>query len=579
MSELTHALFPKKVKAKRERNISIDILPMAEEFCSELEKQGIIERLKQVSQLGMIHVNKRSEKSRYDYIMLQLYYHQLIRINIQKRLEFTYSKRIKQNSFLTDNELEGINLTEFTIGEAIQILAFAYNMGHFFNTFVASRAVVVLSNTNPTFRNLFKNSIKNERCREAAEDLLKSQNYQRIHLLHSLLALEHCDETKTSVRIAKELILAYLNMDMLPKDSGLHYCFKLFRKVRTLAFITYDLNISGVPFSFNAEDDDAVVSFFDEYLAEYNSNELANGLVTALTKLLSDSVYDNPETTICMTQIAKTMARSFQFTEHWTDYYNECWLNPDSIMNRKYTRRIDFRKPTLKISFSETNQDYARSLYTVLDKAEHVRAGYYIRHNGVFTLLAAIQKGCNENKKIAFRILKAVTSYLQEMNTDICDPNYILAVKFFLYYLFNERSLSINPVLDEKKCVICTRGHQSRKIELRKMLNNGTADARHEVEAMIDFLDDDSKNDVAILVFGSTVVLDDSNQDIAEFDGIVVFPNRKQEQIVLLEAKNTRRKPFKGRRCLIEKLEKLGIQYSEEDVIVFGHDAYFKITI
>lgn len=39
---------------------------------------GIINRVKEIPQLGVIKVAKRLAKTRYDYIMLQLYLHQMI---------------------------------------------------------------------------------------------------------------------------------------------------------------------------------------------------------------------------------------------------------------------------------------------------------------------------------------------------------------------------------------------------------------------------------------------------------------------------------------------------------------------
>lgn len=51
-----------------------------------------------------------------------------------------------------------------------------------------------------------------------------------------------------------------------------------------------------------------------------------------------------------------------------------------------------------------------------------------------------------------------------------------------------------------------------------------------------------------------------------EYDGIIIFPNRKEKQIVFLEAKNGRRNNGQAEKCLSDKLNDSNIFYLEEDI-------------
>ena len=79
MSIIKHNLLPAQKPRKYTLDAEIDLYPYATELYSELESIGIIERIKSIQQLGVIKVPKKFQKTRYDYVMLQLYVHQLIK--------------------------------------------------------------------------------------------------------------------------------------------------------------------------------------------------------------------------------------------------------------------------------------------------------------------------------------------------------------------------------------------------------------------------------------------------------------------------------------------------------------------
>ncbi len=98
--DINYNLLPSQKRRKQSLKITVDLFPLAEELFEELNKIGAIDRLKHVNQLGMINVPRELKKSRYDYVVLQLYLHQIIRENIQDCLEFRYSNRLKISDLL-----------------------------------------------------------------------------------------------------------------------------------------------------------------------------------------------------------------------------------------------------------------------------------------------------------------------------------------------------------------------------------------------------------------------------------------------------------------------------------------------
>jgi len=158
----------------------------------------------------------------------------------------------------------------------------------------------------------------------------------------------------------------------------------------------------------------------------------------------------------------------------------------------------------------------------------------------------------------------------------------LLALKFFLFYFCGERPIVIKPTIDNKICVLCNRGKKQRTKAIQTLLNNkiGNSNQRHEVDHLYYCLQQDVVNDTTLSVPGSIVVYDNKrvNQPLCEFDGIIVFPMRKQGQLVLLEAKNTMQSA-RASNCLGQKLQKLKIGYENVNMVKHEQDVSMQINI
>ena len=61
---ISHDLLPAQKRRKQNLKVNIDVYQYATELFEELNALGIVERMKDIPQLGVIKVTKRLEKSR-----------------------------------------------------------------------------------------------------------------------------------------------------------------------------------------------------------------------------------------------------------------------------------------------------------------------------------------------------------------------------------------------------------------------------------------------------------------------------------------------------------------------------------
>jgi len=587
MRIIKHDLLPAQKVRKHNLNVEIDLYPYATELYDELNSLGIIDRIKAIPQLGVIKVSKKLQKTRYDYVMLQLYLHQLIKKNLQGQLQLTYNNPVKAYEFRKEFKYISKNKKP-TMGDMLQLLTIVYNIGHFYNTFTASRAVTMMAASDHTFYNLIC-SREDVRYRETATKILSEQNYQRMHLLNSLLILEKCDQTKQSIILAKEILYAYINEGELDDSSKLHYVFSIFRSVRTVSYMAYDLQIADTPLTIDLCNEKGMLIILKELLSEYNNTVPSRRLVESISKLLDDTVYNKSSNAICYYRISRKIVAILQKEPDFTkkDFYEKYFISEDSVFNKSYAHKRDYiQTQILKLTFQFEDRHISEKLLADLEKINNTRVGYYDRHSGEKTILVSVKSNCDKHSKIvaAFKTLKCAISGLRKIeNSNTSDRRYLLCTKFFLFYLFNENPVVIKPTIDEKKCVLCTRGKNSRVAEIQNLIkdSSATADELHESEFMIKCLQSDFTNDTSISVPSSIVVYQKNavRRKLCELDGIIIHPMRKKEQVIFLEAKNRSSKPTCAKNCLKEKFDKLQINYTSDNIKTSIYDAMMKYTI
>ena len=586
--EIKYDLLPKQKTRKHNLGVEIDLYPYATELYQELDSIGIIDRIKEIPQLGVIKVKKKLAKTRFDYVMLQLYLHKLIKSNLQGDLRFTYNNYINAKEFRQDYSYTD-NKSKPSMGDIFQLLTIVYNIGHFYNTFTASRAITMLSEENNTFYDLVTNACSDDRYQNAAKKILNNKNYQRLHLLNSILILEQCDKSKQSISIALEILYSYINEQSLPEESKLKYAFTVFRSVRTVSYMAYDLQIAETPLTIDLCNEKAMLLLLKELLSMYNDNQSSNHLVNSVTKLLDDTVYNENSNAICYYKISRKMVSLITRKPSYValNYYNDLFIKKDSILNRNYTHKRDYvQSQILKLTFTSDERLVSEELLSDLEKINNTRVGYYDRHSGEQTILVSIKNSCDSATKryAAYKTLKCAINYLRRISyIDPYDPRFLLVAKFFLFYLFDENPVVIKPTISRDTCVICTRGKKTRIRAIQNLLKSsiGNEDENHEVEFLLSQISDDSINDTTITIPASIVVYQKNavGRKLNEFDGIIIHPMRKEKQVIFLEAKNRDRKPSFGKNCLMEKFDNFSFKYVADDVMIVDFDAYWKYSI
>lgn len=578
MKHITEDIFKRQDRAKRHTPIEFDLYQLSEELYNELDNINIIDRLKLVPQLGSIPVNHNLLKSRYDYVMLQIWLHKKAHDLINESLEFSYASTMHKEDFIPSFPFPD-EYKKTTIEEFIQVFSLVYNIGHCYNTFMSSRAMIfALKQSTITF-NTFVSLFRDARSAQLLRILIDKEDYHHFHLVNSILVLEHCNSELFSVRIAKELIFAYQGLTNC--SLKLKYVFNLFQKIRDLSITTFDLQLDHTPFRIRVTNDNSLKHFYKEYLARYNDNGKAIQIVNSMTKLLSTFIYDEEKRSIKTFYIAKGIGRKI-IEQGINDYYNNLFLNPDSPINKKPTSSLRIDSNCLKLTFDADEHDVAIALFNKLDHMDHVRATIYNRHDGHFTLVSSVNMAQLSNIPLQLRILKTTISFLRKIESiKYEDIRYLIAAKYFLSHFLSNRIIRINPTGNNNHiCVYCLKGFANKRNILNQhIMSYNDPGERHEVEHMINFLQNDTKKDISILIPASIVVLDvNGGKTDVEFDGFIIHPYRKEHQVVFLEAKVSRA-AGNAVKELKQKLLKLGFAILPADIIRSGNDAHYIYNI
>ena len=238
------------------------------------------------------------------------------------------------------------------------------------------------------------------------------------------------------------------------------------------------------------------------------------------------------------------------------------------------------------MTFTVDQRRISEPLLFDLEKINNTRVGYYDRHFGEQTILISIKDACNADVKryAAYKVLKCTVNYLRKIpEISLYDSRILLTVKFFLFYLFDENPVVIKPTISKDICVVCTRGKNKRIKEVQSLLqsSSGNEDENHEVEFLLSRIVNDSVNDTTITIPASVIVYQKNaaGRKLSEFDGLIIYPMRKSNQVIFLEAKNRDKKPSFGKRCLIEKFKKFTFEYVPDSIEVVDHDAFWKCSI
>lgn len=592
-------IFKQVKNAGKRKYGKIDLFPYATNLYDVLDSRGIVEEIKNTALLGSITARKSNNYSRFDYIMMQLYIYQFVKKHLNDDLELSLGNKVQFKEF--ENRVVELSETDFekipSIADVLQLLSIIYNMGHFKNTFTSSRAMMNTIKSDEILLENFLLNFEYEKHKEIARNIIDYNNYHRFHLLNSLLMLCNIENNNKIVSFSINILIEYL-MPTDKQSQKIQYIFRLFKSIREISFVTLDLSIAPVPIYIDIYNDNHLKVLLKERLSTFNNKKQITNLFQGLSKLLQDTVYNEEVNVLIQYDISRRMTQNASKHSEvkavmkldYLEFVKSNSNNAIDIFNKKYSKSMNFDEGNiLKISFKHEKQDEIETLIRNLNKISFVKAGWYFRINeDKVTLLVAIKKKCKTKKQVAFKIARLILNFLyNSQNKDQnehCHNEILLTIKYLLFYMFNEHRVILDGKLDSETCVLLDRGYNQRVKSIEKLLKktvNENLDDIHEVRVLKEILKSDKKNDIGVTVCSSIVVKDnkDYSKKKVEFDGLILFPNRKDAQVIFVESKNTKEQPAFSKKCLMEKLKKLEIKYTEENMEIFGMNCKYKYNI
>ncbi|OWZ83222.1 hypothetical protein [Natranaerobius trueperi] len=582
----------------KSKKVKINLFPLATDLFSILKEEGLIEELNNTPLLGNITVRKKDSYTRYDYVMMQQYMYLFVKKKLNSELMLSLGNKVKCKEFT--NGIFDIKNSDFkkvpTIADILQILALIYNIGHFKNTFTSSRAAINAIKSDEKLYESFLCNFEFDLHKNIARQIIESNNYYRFHLLNSLLILLSIGRDQLTIKFAINILSEYLTKERSGSEK-LEYIFKLFVIIREVSFVTYDLSIAPVPIYIDIHNDKYLETLLMERLSGYNEEKQISNLFKGLNKLLQDNVYNEESNAIIQFDIVQRMTRNIMKHEKTKELFSSSYQEfingkEDSyaIFNKKYSKRNDFEVSNiLKLSFSDEKQSEIIQLIKRLNSTNFVKvAWYYSMSEERIIMLVAIKAKCNQKQKVAFKVIRVILNFLNRLKTSDQENTYhdqvLLTTKFFLYYLFNEHKILLEGGLDKNVCVTLDQGKRKRSKSLKRLLTSypeSHQDNIHEIKVIKSILDSDNNNDLGLTVCSSIVVKDqkDLTRKKAEFDGLILYPNRNEEQIIFVESKNTNRQPSQSKNCLKEKFITLAIPYVEEYIVSQGMNSIYKYSV
>ena len=560
-------------------NVNVKLFAYAASLYNELCRIGIIDRMKEIRQLGAIQIKKKYIKTRYDYTMLQLYYHQLAYRNLNTELQFSYGNTVKGKDF--SNAINFDCEKSPSIYDIVQMFTIIYNAGHFYPTFVASRAAIQVALDNDAFREMLRNSSSDPRFSAIVARLINDRDYHKFHLLNSLLILDGCNQDVAAISICRELIYAFFGDHKTKKEA---YIFGLIKIIRDISYISFDLQIAHSALRIDLNNDAAILELLKERIIEYNNSAPAHNLIVSIKKILDDTVYNENSNALVLYEVTRSIVRKIESNINWEgkSYFQDFFIDKKSALNIRMPQRKKFyERNILKLTFGSDELRYADQLIDALEHMRYVQVGFYNRDNGARTVIVAIAKKCYDKTKAAFATLRKTVSILRSMPTsDTYDDRYLLIAKFFLFFLFCQNRVKLKPTVNDK-CMFCCRGHKQRINIMHNWITvqDASLDSKHECSVMLAVFEKDGRNDTVLALPCSVLIMDgeSSGKTYVECDGLAIFPTRESEQVVIFEAKNRKQKPKRGLSDLKFKIDKLGIP--NVTTVQLGYDAKAVITV
>lgn len=544
--------------------LEVNLLPYTEQLIKLLERYGHIKKLHETNQLGSLRqLYQGAHHTRYEYVFLQ----------------WAIADRLSEKSENLPNQIglscqhnklpKGDKLSKHPSGrEVLQCLSLLTNIGHFKETFAGSRALLCLLKRDSDFRISFRKGLDTS-VRSLFDECLDSMNEYKIHLFVGLFLLERyrrARQYKGCIEFSRNLLSKFLLRDQ-EKFESLSLVFRLFDAIRRTAYLLLDSHMSATPFKV---DSSAVFAGALAYHVYEEDNPALSSALNNMERILQNFVYMEGKALLASQNCTeRQLKKSNKFFGGINSVYQ--LIGPqsktgvfNSSENLEYNLALDQHK-VVEVEFANLpdtvigeflNRDYyelSHSIQRAVGK-KNCLVGCQSSSNGEsFKIAYGIHPNtntlaCFELKK---RILaETIRQEIRMSKVDYTNNRHESNLNRLVTFLLGEALVQdYRVILDYRKVsgrrcpFIVSMGSTSASDQLEEYANYVEKfnllndDEVFEVRKTGDVIRKIAYKGLTLIYLGSTKILQ-KKDTVAEIDGTIVFPTRKDRCVVIVEAKN-----------------------------------------
>lgn len=543
-------------------NIKVYMYKEPKEVYDFLSYYQFDNKLNELNQLGaMRHVLKGAHYTRYEYMLLQM-------------LLINRIGRGKKSVGLSDEfRFEELNLKGNYLSKAalLQCLAILTNIGHFPDTYTASKVWLhLLSKNKHKIRTIYRRGLTPE-ARLELEKVIQTFDYYKIHLLNTIYMLGRFKrKDKALATFSKKLLLYYIQDD----NDELKQLFKIYHSIRRISYLLLDSNYVSTPFKVELSEILQTIENLNDPDELINEDSVFYKTLKYIDMLLEDALYLSPEIMLNKYIQSEILRNNFNSSRN-KDFRRKKEIVKLLRTQNKENEEAKIFDPSRQ-QFLEEKLDHrilSLNYYLDEDKSEPVKIieeedeinSEIARRNGIFTMELSPRKS---ELRIASSLLESCNIKVQKslqlagliikLDRQLRDKGIIKnkenkklfelkTLKFILEHCFSNFRVDFYYDIFEKPPFFFARGSQTvaNQIEVfldthKDKLNSSTL---HEIKTLIKKLEKIEYTGYVLAFAGSTKLKGKKDSEYkAEYDGIICMPNRIDSNFMyVIEAKGGRR--------------------------------------
>lgn len=561
-------------------NIELEFYGKASELYELLNKEGEINRLKSLNQLGLLEkVFPGAHHTRWEYIVLQLYLLKEFKDNLPGR------------GFSVDIEEEFGFDFKFSATEAIQMFVLLQNYGHLNGTFETECLVLEMLSKNTDTKNRLINLLP-EDFKPWGTEVIENEKKLEFFKVLSVLFVEHSKDFKNMDELRK-LCLKILKGFYLKTSEKLSELYEKIKLIRDIAYIYLDLNYVSV--GFNIALPTILLSAREFAKKILNQDSRFYRFTMQIRDYLNEAVYLSPDAAWCLLEAKKKIGPKVSkklngFTRSqklWVEYLEglkrEGGIPLFSVEKRPpffilqlqshiFDETLSVKKPITYINGLCRKLTIDKcSLSHIISLANAQTLFYFFRSieecalaKSYYELLGELCS--NEEKTLKpFHSIKGIDKLF---GFKLFQKSFDSVFKSFLYMLTDENyDINIEPMQLGVSSIISSNKTKAKKyfeyfssLDFIKHLSKARKNELDCIKYILDKIIVGGRTGICLnrIKFGYRerfTGAERSNIDAKEIDGIIVESNKRSTKFYIIEAKDQQSGGISAAKSQLEKLK------------------------